>query len=68
MTREQKINYLRIAMNLQRLNVNNEMSDRIIETYETILKLGGRFSIVNAVDIEVKMDRKYKEKKLKEAK
>ena len=64
MTREEKNNYLRIALGLQKIGVNNEMADRIIETYEKVLKLEGNFSIKDAVEIELSMDRKYKEKEL----
>jgi len=64
MTREKKNNYLRIALGLQKIGVNNEMADRIIETYEKVLKLKGDFSIKDAVEIDLSMDRKYKEKEL----
>jgi hypothetical protein len=66
MTREEKINYLRIALGLQKIGVNNEMSDRIIETYEKILKLKGDFKITDAVEIELAMDKKYKQKELEQ--
>lgn len=59
MNREDKINYLRIALGLQKIGVSNEMSDRIIETYEKVLELGGDFSIKDAVKIEISMDKKY---------
>ena len=59
MTREQKNNYLRIALGLQKIVVSNEMADRIIETYEKVLKLKGEFSIKDAIEIELSMDRKY---------
>ena len=65
MTHEEKTNYLRIALNLQNIGVNNETADRIITTYEKVLKLGGEFSVKDAVDIEMALDRKYKEKDLK---
>jgi hypothetical protein len=64
MTRDDKNNYLRIALGLQKIGVNTEMADRIIETYEKVLKLKGDFSIKDAVEIELSMDRKYKEKEL----
>jgi hypothetical protein len=65
MTRKEKVNYFRIACNLQRIGVNERTADQIIETYETVMKLGGDFSLKNAVDIEVSIERKYKEKELK---
>jgi hypothetical protein len=61
MTRNQKTDYLRIALGLQGIGINNEIADRIIETYEKILELKGKFSINHAVEIEWKMDMKYKE-------
>lgn len=66
MTREEKAEYLRIALNLQKIGVNTQTADRIIETYEKILKKKGDFNIKDAVDIEMKMDRKYAKKKLEE--
>lgn len=64
MTREEKVNYLRIALGLQKIGVSNEMADRIIETYEKVLELKDSFSIKDAVEIEISLDRKYSEKKL----
>jgi len=64
MNSTEKIQYLRIALGLQKIGVNDEMAERIIATYETVLKLGGNFSIKDAVQIELKLDKKYKEKEL----
>lgn len=64
MTHDEKVSYLRIALGLQKIGVNNEMADRIITTYESILKKGGNFSIEDAVDIEIGLDRKYTKEKL----
>ena len=68
MTEVEKVEYLRIALGLQKITVSSEIADRIIETYEAILKNKGDFNLKDAVDIELKMDRKYSEKKLKEEK
>jgi len=65
MTRDEQINYLRIALGLQKIGVNNETADRIIETYEKVLKLKGEFSIKDAVEIEMKIDKKYTEVKVR---
>ena len=62
MAREEKVNYLRIALALQKISISNEIADRLIETLDGIEKLGGKFSLQDAVDIELKMDRKYAEK------
>ncbi len=66
MDRDKKINYLRIALQLQNISINNEMSDRVIETYEQVLKKGGNFSLDDAVDIDIMMKEKYTKKKLEE--
>lgn len=64
MTNSEEINYLRIALNLQHIGVNNETADRIITTYKKVLEKGGKFSLRDAVEIEISMDRKYAKKKL----
>lgn len=65
MTRDEKNEYLRIALCLQHISITTETADRIIETYEKILILKGNFSIKDAVGVSVSMDIKYKEKELK---
>ncbi|NMC58908.1 MAG: hypothetical protein GYA51_05940 [Candidatus Methanofastidiosa archaeon] len=62
LSQEDKINYFRIALGLQKIGVDNEMADRIIQTYEAVTRLGGKFSIEDAVDIELSLDRKYRKK------
>jgi len=62
LSEEEKINYFRIALGLQKIGVDNEMADRIIQTYEAVTHLGGNFSIHDAVDIELSLDRKYRKK------
>lgn len=59
MTREEKIEYLRIALALQKISINNHISDTIIETYEKILKIKGKFSIKDSIEIEEKMNKIY---------
>lgn len=65
MTQHTKAEYLRIALALQKIVLTTETADRIIETYEKVLKEQGNFSIRDAVEIQMKMDRKYAEKELK---
>jgi ElaB/YqjD/DUF883 family membrane-anchored ribosome-binding protein len=65
MIRDEQINYLRIALGLQKIVVDNEIADRIIETYEKILKLKGKFSVMDAVEIEMRIDKKYKDSQVK---
>ena len=68
MTDKEKTTYLRIALALQGIVTNDEMCDRIIATYEKVLKMKGKFTIKDAVQLEIGMDRKYAEEKLKEEK
>jgi len=62
LTREEKVNYFCIALGLQRIGVDHEMADRLIETYEAILHLGGKFSINDAVNVELALDRRWRKK------
>ena len=64
MTPDEKANYLRIALALQKISVSTEIADRVCETLSVIEKKGGDFSVHDAVDIELRMDRKYAEKGL----
>lgn len=66
MTRSQKSTYLKIALNLQGVGINDEMADRIVETYEKVIELEGEFSLKDAVEIQYEMDTKYAAKRIKE--
>ena len=51
-TKEEKTKYLRIALNMQGICINERTSHQIINTYESILEKGGSFTLSDAVDIE----------------
>lgn len=61
MTRQEEISYLRIALALQKIPTTDEICDRIIETHERVKKLKGKFSVKDAVNIELSMNEKYKQ-------
>ena len=61
MKKSEQINFLRIALNLQKIGVNNETADRIIETYERVLLKRGDFTIKDAIEIEPQINKKYSE-------
>jgi len=61
MKQDEKINFLRIALNFQKIGVDNQTADRIIETYERILLKRGDFTIKDAIEIETQMNKKYSE-------
>lgn len=66
MTHDEKVNYLRLALSLQKISVTNEIADRVITTYQKILEKKGKFNIEDAVAIECMLDKKYAEERLKE--
>ena len=68
MTQNEKINYLRISLAMQQIAVNNQIADQIIQTYEAVLGKKGTFTLHDAVDIEIGVERKYKNKKTNEKK
>lgn len=65
MTHEEKVNYLRIALGLQKIGIDERISDQIVTTYEAILKKGDKFSLKDAIEIEFRIGRIYAEKKIK---
>ncbi len=62
MTNDKKVNYLRIALMMQDISVNNQKADCIICTYERIVAKQGKFSVDDAVEIKYAIERKYKKK------
>lgn len=57
---------MQIALGLQKIAVDEPIADRIIQTYEAIKKLGGDFSLKDAVKIEMDIREKYAKKSLEE--
>jgi hypothetical protein len=66
MTEQDKITYMQIALGIQKISVDQAMADRIIQTYEGIQKLGGDFSLKDAVKIEMDIREKYAKQSLEE--
>ena len=66
MTYEDKVNYLRIALQLQNIGIDNKMADRILQTYDKLMEVKGKFSVSDAVEIDIAIERKYTKKKLEE--
>jgi len=64
MSEQEKITYMQIALGIQKIGVDEAMADRIIQTYEGIQKLGGDFSLEDAVKIEMGVREKYTKKSL----
>lgn len=66
MTTEDKVKYLRIGLAMQNISANDRVCDQIIRTYEAMLEKKGDFSLHDAVDIELAVEREYKEKELRD--
>lgn len=64
MNHEEKVKYMRLALGMQGIGVNEEMSDRLVTTFEAIQKKGGDFSVSDAVDIEFSVGEKYADKRI----
>ncbi len=62
---EEKVKYLKIALNLQGIGVDEETTERVIVTYEKIQDIGGKFNIHDAIDIQLRLDKKYAEMRVK---
>jgi len=59
---EKHINYLRIALSIQGICVDNKIADQIIRTYNKVLELEDKFSIKDTVQIEIAIKDKYDNK------
>lgn len=60
-TEEERINYLRIALSLQGIVINNQISDEVLQTVDKISEKGGEFSLDDSVEISQLIRNKYKE-------
>ena len=60
-TEEERINYLRIALSLQGIVINNQISDEVLQTIDKISEKGGEFSLDDSVEISQLIRNKYKE-------
>lgn len=61
MTQEEKIYYLKSAMQLQGIHISDSVTDQIIHTYERICVLKGDFSLRDAAEINNTMKEKYQQ-------
>jgi len=59
LSEDERANYMRIALALQSVPCDPLMAKRLILTYERIGKLGGDFSVEDAVDIDMKIKEEY---------
>ena len=58
-TTANKIKYFKIALGLVGVNTDERTCDVIIATYERLMKLGGSFSVHDAVAIQMENERLY---------
>ena len=62
MTHGEKVKFLKVSLAMQEIGTSLQIADQIVQTYEKMLVLGGKFSVSDAVDIEIGVERKYKKK------
>jgi len=62
MTHNEKVKFLKTSLAMQEIGVSLQIADQIVQTYEKMLVLGGKFSVLDAVNIEIGVERKYKTK------
>ena len=60
---EEKVNYLRIGLALQKIGVDNRIAEAIILTYEKLMEKGGETDLLDVSRIEAAMEEKYSPKK-----
>jgi hypothetical protein len=59
LTQKEKIDYMRISLAFIGISVNDVTVDIILQSYEEILKKGGKFSIEDMCKIEWDTKKKY---------
>lgn len=59
MNKVEKINYLRLALQMQDIGCSNKLADQILETVDVLNKNKGKFSILDAVKIQASINKKY---------
>lgn len=65
--RNEKANYLKIALALNGIGITEQFADLIVLNYERILIKQGRFSIKDAVELQLNHERYFKEIEIKAA-
>ena len=59
MSKGEKVKYFKIALGLVGVNTDERTCDVIIGAYERLLKLGGEFSVHDAVAIQMQNEKDY---------
>lgn len=59
---EEKVNYMRIALALCNIGVNDAAAEVMVKVYEGIKFKGGSFSVQDAAEIEAEVKEKYERK------
>ena len=52
LTLEQRVNYMRLALSLQRIGLQEETIDAIVSTYDALLLKGGDLNLEDITQIE----------------
>jgi hypothetical protein len=68
MTHEEKISYMKVAAGIIGYNFHVQDLDMLVSIYDKILQKKGDTDLKDLVDIQIKIERKYKEVELKNKK
>lgn len=63
---DKKVQYFRIALGLVGVNTDDRTCEMIISVYERLLRLGGDFTVHDAVALQMKNESKYTQKIVKD--
>ena len=67
MTLEEKINFLRIALNIQQIGLQEETIDTIVCTYDALLEKEGKLNLEDLVEIKMEVEARHTQKSIIES-
>jgi predicted enzyme involved in methoxymalonyl-ACP biosynthesis len=67
MTLEKKINFLRIALNIQQIGLQEETIDKIVCTYDALLEKEGKLNLEGLAEIKMEVEARHTQKSIIES-
>jgi predicted enzyme involved in methoxymalonyl-ACP biosynthesis len=67
MTLEEKINFLRIALNIQQIGLQEETIDTIVCTYDALLEKEGKLNLEDLAEIKMEVEARHTQKSIIES-
>ena len=68
MTHEEKINYMKIACGIVGYNFEKQSLDLLVSIYDKVLEKKGDTDLKDLIDIQINVERKWKEIEMKNKK